>query len=61
MEKVVMKMATCDFETTTDPEDCRVWAVGFCDIDNLDFTYGNSISFFFLKKLLIIKEFIFTI
>lgn len=46
-----MKMATCDFETTTDPDDCRVWAVGFCDIDNLDFTCGNSISFFFEKAI----------
>ena len=37
----------CDFETTTDPEDCRVWAWGVCDIDNPEnFEYGNSIKEF---------------
>lgn len=25
---------TADFETTTNPNDCRVWAVGICDIDD---------------------------
>ena len=25
-----------DFETTTDPKDCRVWAYAICDIDNPD-------------------------
>lgn len=39
---------TADFETTTDPNDCRVWAWGVYDIMNLDFfTYGNSIESFF--------------
>lgn len=39
---------TADFETTTDPEDCRVWAFGLCNIDNPDeFAYGNSIESFF--------------
>lgn len=38
---------TADFETTTDPFDCRVWATGICSIDdNNDFYYGNSIEFF---------------
>lgn len=35
---------TCDFETTTDPEDCRVWAYALCEIGNPDnFMYGTSI------------------
>lgn len=39
---------TVDFETTTDDKDCRVWAVGICDIDYPDlFTYGNNISYLF--------------
>ena len=42
-----MNIATCDFETTTDVNDCRVWAVGFCDIDTLEFNYGNTIDYFF--------------
>lgn len=38
---------TADFETTTQEEDCRVWAFGICDIDNPDtFVYGNSINVF---------------
>lgn len=38
---------TADFETTTQEEDCRVWAFGICDIDNTDtFVYGNSINGF---------------
>lgn len=37
-----------DFETTTDENDCRVWASGICSIDdNLTFHYGNSIDWFF--------------
>lgn len=39
-----MKIYTADFETTTDPLDCRVWAYAICDIDNPDrIIYGNSI------------------
>lgn len=35
---------TCDFETTTDPNDCRVWAYALCEIGNPDnFLYGNNI------------------
>ena len=38
---------TADFETTTDPADCRVWAYGICEIGNPDnFTYGNDINDF---------------
>lgn len=36
---------SCDFETTTNPDDCRVWAFGLTDIDNPDnFMYGNSVK-----------------
>ena len=39
---------SADFETTTDPEDCRVWAVGLFEIFSLDnFIYGNSIDWLF--------------
>lgn len=38
---------SADFETTTDPDDCRVWACGICSIDdNLNFEYGNNIDWF---------------
>ena len=38
---------TADFETTTDPADCRVWAYGICEIGNPNnFTYGNDINGF---------------
>lgn len=42
---------TADFETITDTEDCRVWATGICNIDDYNFTYGNSIDFFFQHTL----------
>lgn len=39
---------TADFETTTDPLDCRVWACGICSIDKThSFKYGNSLDWFF--------------
>lgn len=38
---------TADFETITDPNDCRVWAWGIHGIKNDDFNYGNSIGTFF--------------
>lgn len=42
-----MALFTADFETTTDPTDCRVWAYGICEIGNPDnFIYGNDISGF---------------
>ena len=38
---------TADFETTTDENDCRVWAWSICNIhDYKDIRYGNSISSF---------------
>lgn len=40
---------TADFETTTNQDDCRVWAFGLCQINNSDlFIYGNSIDDFML-------------
>ena len=42
-----MKAFSCDFETTTDPDDCRVWAYGCCEVGKPDtFVYGNSIEGF---------------
>lgn len=42
-----MALFTADFETTTDPTDCRVWACGICEIGNPDnFTYMNDIDGF---------------
>ena len=39
---------TADFETTTDENDCRVWAWAVCEIGNPNFfKYGNSIETFF--------------
>lgn len=36
-----------DFETTTDPEDCRVWAWGIANVDHdPEFQYGNTIEGF---------------
>lgn len=38
---------TADFETTTDPDDCRVWAWAVCEVANPDnIKYGNSIRSF---------------
>ena len=42
------KKFTADFETTTDPNDCRVWAWAVCEIGNIkNFIYGNDINTFF--------------
>lgn len=42
-----MKKYTADFETTTDVNDCRVWAYAISEIGNPDnFIYGNSIDDF---------------
>ena len=41
------KKFTADFETTTDENDCRVWAYALCEIGNIDnFIYGNNIEDF---------------
>lgn len=42
-----MALFTADFETTTVPTDCRVWACGICEIGNPDnFKYMNDIEGF---------------
>ena len=42
-----MKCFTADFETTTEENDCRVWAYAICEIGNIDnFIFGNSIEGF---------------
>ena len=42
-----MKKFSCDFETTTDLKDCRVWAFACCEIgEPSNFIYGNSLDDF---------------
>lgn len=42
-----MRKFACDFETTTDLDDCRVWAYAICEIGDSDnFIYGNSLDKF---------------
>jgi hypothetical protein len=42
-----MALFTADFETTTDPTDCRVWACGICEIGKPEnFIYMNDIDGF---------------
>lgn len=42
-----MRIYTADFETTTDPDDCRVWAYAVCDVHDPDFVvYGNDLEDF---------------
>ena len=44
---------TADFETTTELDDCRVWGIGLCNIDNFDeyHEYNNLDDFFkFIEK-----------
>lgn len=46
-KKTMTKKYTSDFETTTDENDCRVWAYGICEIGSpTNFVYGNSIDDF---------------
>lgn len=41
------KKYSCDFETTTNPNDCRVWAYGWMEIGNkTNFKIGNSLDEF---------------
>lgn len=41
------KKYSCDFETTTDENDCRVWAYGICEVGDVNnFIYGNNINDF---------------
>lgn len=47
------KSFACDFEATTNINDCRVWAFGVMEVGNLDnYTEGNNIDDFmkFMKK-----------
>lgn len=42
-----MRKFACDFETTTNLDDCRVWAYAICEIGDADhFEYGNSLDDF---------------
>ena len=43
-----MSIYAADFETTTNPDDCRVWAWCICNIYNIDSTisYGETIESF---------------
>lgn len=43
MENIYM----CDFETTTDAEDCRVWSWGAYNVYTESFVWNNSIKSFF--------------
>lgn len=48
-EDVLMRRSyTADFETTTDPNDCRVWAVATCEIDDScdNIEHGTSVEWF---------------
>lgn len=42
-----VKKYSCDFETTTEEKDCRVWAYGICEVGDVEnFIYGNNINDF---------------
>ena len=42
-----MSAYTADFETTTDENDCRIWAYSICGInDPTEFYYGNNFEDF---------------
>lgn len=46
-EGLNMRAYAADFETTTDPEDCRVWAFACCQVGDPDFVvYGKTVSEF---------------
>lgn len=43
------KKYSCDFETTTDPNDCRVWAYGYMEIGNkTNYKIGNNLDEFMI-------------
>ena len=47
MSRSKAKKFAADFETTTDIDDCRVWAYSLCEIGNpSNFLYGNNIEDF---------------
>lgn len=42
-----MRKYTADFETTTEAQDCRVWAYSICSVDDPEeFSYGNNLNDF---------------
>lgn len=42
-----MKYYVADFETTTDPDDCRVWAWCVCDVEDVEnLIFGNTLDSF---------------
>ncbi len=42
-----MKTYVADFETTTDENDCRIWAYALCDVDDVNIKmFGNNIDDF---------------
>ena len=50
MEVDKIKQYTADFETTTDEQDCRVWAFSITEIGNEENTIiGKDINEFFTK------------
>lgn len=50
-------MYVADFETTTNPDDCRVWAWGLYKIGSIgDFEHGNSIESFMQRVKELSKE-----
>lgn len=53
-EEAELKSYTADFETTTDPHDCRVWAWAVCDVDDVEhIEHGIDLSSFidYVEKL----------
>lgn len=42
-----MKYFSCDFETTTDPSDARVWLWGAYEIHSGEFYHGPDILTYF--------------
>ena len=49
MNEDLTKHFVADFETTTDENDCRVWAFGICSVDDsFSFQYGNDLDVFML-------------
>ena len=42
-----MDIYSCDFETTTNPTDCRVWAWGAYEINTGEFQHGKDILSYF--------------
>lgn len=43
---MIKRKFACDFETTTDPDDCRVWAYGIAEIGSTSVIIGDSLDEF---------------